>query len=79
MNLIILILDLYIAAHAVWWFLQETNRKQNYPLTPFLPRICSPYGRLFQNVEFRICGKDAVLAVPVLTLAAIRLLLPAVF
>lgn len=79
MNLIILILDLYIAAHAVWWFLQETNRAQNHPLTSFLSRVCDPFCRLFQNVEFRICGKDAAIAVPVLTLAAVRLLLPAIF
>lgn len=75
MNLIILILDLYIAAHAVWWFLQETKRAHNHPLTPLLSHVCSPYCRLFRNVELRICSKDAAVAVPVLSLAVVRLFL----
>lgn len=75
MTLIIFILDLYIAVHAVWWFLQETNRAQSHSFTPFLSRVCSPYCRLFRKVELRICGNDAAVAVPVLSLAAIRILL----
>lgn len=75
MNLIILVLDLYIAAHAVWWFLLETNRAEHHSLTPFLSRICEPYCRIFQGVELKIRGKNAAIAVPVITLILARLLL----
>lgn len=72
MNQIILILDVYIAANAVWWFLLETDRAQNHPLTPFLSRICEPYCRLFQGVELRIRGRNAAIAVPLMALCIIR-------
>ena len=75
MNLIILILDLYIAAHAVWWYLLETNRGQGSSIYKFVSRVCAPYCRLLRKVELRICGNDASIAVPVLSLAAIRLIL----
>lgn len=77
MNLIILILDLYIAAHAIWWFLLETNRAERHSLTPFLSRICEPYCRISQGVELKIRGKNAALAVPTITLILARLLLGA--
>lgn len=79
MNLIILILDFYIAANAIWWFLLETDRAQNHPLIPLLSRICEPFCRLFQGVELNIRGRKAAIAVPVLTLALARLALGALY
>ncbi len=75
MHLIIFILDLYIAAHAAWWLLRETNRTRNNALTHLLSRICNPFCRQFRKVELHICGNDASIALPVLTLAMIRIFL----
>ncbi|VGO12637.1 hypothetical protein PDESU_01190 [Pontiella desulfatans] len=77
MNLIILVLDLYIAAHAIWWFLLETNRAERHSLTPILSRICEPYCRIFQGVELKIRGNNAAIAVPIITLVLARLVLSA--
>lgn len=77
MNPLILILNLYLAAHVAFWFLQETHRNRNSSAYTLLSRICTPFCHLFQNVEFRICGKEASIVVPVLALAMIRLFIAA--
>ena len=77
MNPITFILNLYLAAHTIYWFMQETNRSKSSSVYTLLSRICAPFYRLFRNVEFRIRGKDASIVVPVLALAMIRLFISA--
>jgi len=79
MNLIILILDLYIVAHAVWLYLLQTNRDERHALTPYLSRICDPFCRLFQDVDLKIHERNMALAVPLLTLVLVRFVLSAFY
>lgn len=77
MNPVLLILDVYIVLQLVWLFLVETDKAKNNPLTPYLSRICSPFCRLFYQVELIIRGRNFERFVPLITLILVRFVLSA--
>lgn len=75
MNLIILILDLYIIAHVIWWILKATN--QNFPVDSFLSKICEPFCRVFPDLKLAIGGSSITIAAAPLILTLVRFILSA--